>query len=258
MTAKLITILALVAIKSLYAADILFPSCPFFQENFDTAEELPNYQSKLISDGELPIIMGNISHLLATGTDPKQVVCIFDVDGTLTDESDPTYAGETAYPRSSSMIHFVRNLHDLGINVIASSAWNVFEHTVNRIKRLGLIDVFITPEAVLSKEPVDIGDRTFLVQSLGKIISVKDSQTPSAFYRSKFISTLVSRKELAIEGSFPYTHVFFFDDSERNINIFRSDFRWFFEGKEPPHAFAYLLNSPMPNTEARKVVTTKD
>lgn len=230
-----------------------------------TAAQLPpeilpqeSHQSKfhncmLTSDEEIPTVMHQISQLLASGVDPKKIACIFDVDGTLTDESDPTFAGESAYPRSSAMISFVRSLHASGVTMIASSAWDMFEHTISRIKRLGLLDVFLTPDSTLSTKTVTIRDRTFTVHSLGNIISVRDTANVSKYYRAKFLSTIFAGNEIAPKTIFPYHQIFFFDDSERNLMIFQSDFEWYFLKQDKPSAFSYLLAPPKRNITSRQI-----
>ena len=138
----------LLVMTSLYAAQ------PSPAEITQEGEQGKFHNRMLTSDTEIPAIMCEVSRLLGNGVDPKQIVCIFDVDGTLTDELDPTFAGESTYPRSGAMITFVRSLHTLGITMIASSAWDIFEHTVGRIRRLGLLDVFLSKDAALSTKIV--------------------------------------------------------------------------------------------------------
>ena len=224
---------------------------PFPGEITQEGEQGKFHSRMLTSDTEIPEIMCEVSRLLENGVDPKKIVCIFDVDGTLTDESYPTFAGESSYPRSGAMITFVRSLHILGVTMVASSAWDIFDHTVGRIRQLGLLDVFLSKDSALSTKTVLIRDRSFMVHSLGNIISVRDIGSPGRYYRAKFLSTFFANNEMPIKSIFPYSHVFFFDDSERNVTMFHADFKWYFQA-ESPTTFTYLLVSPMPNISARQ------
>ncbi len=227
-------------------------------ETLETFEEVREnfHRYEGISDAAIPLIMGKVSQLLGSGTDPKKIVFIFDVDGTLTDEQMPS--GGVTYPRSSEIINFVKALHSLGVTMIASSAWDQFNHTVGRIRALGLCDIFQAKKERLPTKVVPIKGRTFTVDSLGNIISVRDMGGRSSYYRAKFISTFFADDEIAMRGPFPFSHVFFLDDSDRNVDQFMLDFEYFFptqgSGQESPIGFAYLLTTPLINIKARQTL----
>ncbi|MCX7343922.1 MAG: hypothetical protein NT128_07250 [Proteobacteria bacterium] len=227
-------------------------------EALETFEEVHGnfHRYTWVSDAAIPLIMGKVSQLLDSGTDPKKIVFIFDVDGTLTDEQMPS--GGVTYPRSSEMINFVRALHSLGVTMIASSAWDQFDHTVGRIRALGLCDVFQAKGGRLPTKEVSIKGRALTADSLGNIISVRDTGSRSNYYRAKFISTFFADDEMAMRGPFPFSHIFFLDDSDRNVDQFMLDFEHFFptqgSAQESPIVFAYLLTPPLINIKARQTL----
>jgi hypothetical protein len=225
-------------------------------ENFEEVSKNFNRYNG-VSDEAIPLIMGKVSQLLGSGINPKKIAFIFDVDGTLTDEQMPS--GGAAYPRSSEMINFVRALHSLGVTMIASSAWDHFDHTVERIRVLGLCDVFQATGEKLPTKEISIKGRVFKADSLGNIISVRDTCSRSIYYRAKFVSTFFAENEMARNGPFPFSHTFFLDDSCRNVDQFILDFEHFFpeqaSDQESPIAFAYLLTEPFINIKARQALS---
>ena len=224
-------------------------------ETLETFEEVRGncHSYGCVSDAAIPVIMHKVSQLLES-VDPKKIVFIFDVDGTLTDEELPS--GGLPYPRSSPMINFVRALHSLGVTMIASSAWDQFDHTVKKIRQLGLGDIFNAKGPRLPTKEASIKGRRFEADSLGNIISVRDTGSTSRYYRAKFVSTFFVDDESAMKGAFPFSHVFFLDDSDRNVGQFLLDFEYFFPQQTPeaPIAFAYLLTTPLINIQARQAL----
>src|SRR5208283_2815476 len=71
---------------------------------------------------------------------PEDILVIFDVDGTLTDEGEPS--GKKAAPRDHS-IALVKKLKVQGVQLVASSAWDDFKSVVVRVDQLGLAECFI-------------------------------------------------------------------------------------------------------------------
>lgn len=66
------------------------------------------------------------------------VALIIDLDGTLTNESDPKQG--KAEPRGDSVL-VLKALAEKGVCFVISSAWHIFDETIWRIRELGLSDI---------------------------------------------------------------------------------------------------------------------
>lgn len=159
---------------------------------------------------------------------PKDTLVILDVDGTLTNCSDPNgpcINPDVLAPRGNA-VNFVKQLSENGYHLVVSSAWNKFSDTLERLKKIGLADTLkIMPE---KEDDCSIKSLTAEVKielldycKNGLVASVRDMFN----YREKFFR----QKALAVYFVHPnldmntIKHVVFADDSPGNIKIFKED-----------------------------------
>ncbi|MBX9805394.1 MAG: hypothetical protein K2Y18_06545 [Alphaproteobacteria bacterium] len=157
--------------------------------------------------------------------DPKGIVVIVDVDGVLTDNQNPK-PDDMVNPRRNA-IELMRELHRRGFHLIASSAQSDLNHTLNRIRKLGLADIFHVGESTeYSAKIIKIFQekrfvRSVSVMCLGNVISVHSFSEGSfpSYYRGKALSPLI-----AFDGKVDFIRrVVFLDDSSNNIIPFEKD-----------------------------------
>jgi hypothetical protein len=183
-------------------------SAKVFEKNFGFAENQEN----------LDEVMSKVEAFMKDSHTPIQahdITVVFDVDGTLTDHSLP---GQHQVKSRYNAVNIVKELIDLQVNVVISSAWNNFAETKDRLNALGLGDVLgLTDENPLEEGVyTKIKRKNFEYIRQGKVASVREVGT-GKFYRQKALAPYV----LGTEGN--TKKVIFVDDSEGNIDIFTQD-----------------------------------
>lgn len=110
-------------------------------EPLDTGNTSMFFENKNLEDVHI-----KIQDLIQNQSVPgKNILLISDLDGTLTDKSNPSLF-DAVKPRGCALdlINFcVKN----DINIVLSSAWDVFAETLYRVNKLGLSEQFKTTDA---------------------------------------------------------------------------------------------------------------
>lgn len=151
-------------------------------------------------------------------TDGNKILLILDVDGTLTDRSEP---GKHPVKPRGNAVKFVENAVAKDVNVVASSAWNAFGETLGRIKALGL-ESTLGSEGKMNCgfEQVSVNEeltQRYFFCAKGRVASVRFN---NKYFRHKALSYLFAEPKIDADK---ITHVVFADDSEVNIQMFRYD-----------------------------------
>jgi hypothetical protein len=171
----------------------------------------------------------HVDSLLETGDlQPHEILIIFDVDGTLTDQILPNDK-IPARPRGKS-VTLVKRLKKKGIHLIASSAWKNFKGTLKRIRELGLSDAFEANTSQgheIQQQEMNFSnsDREELIRYYleGNIISVQNPCIDAIYYRQKAMAPyLVPTIREKLESRL-IKRVLLVDDSIRNIEFFKRD-----------------------------------
>lgn len=148
------------------------------------------------------------------GIDPRKILAIFDVDGTLLKDPHPMH-GKEPILREGAM-ETIQRLQQLGVNVVASSAWSNPQDTYERLKRAGF-----TEALQLQEDPIFDRDPTnrYFVSKTGLIASVKNMNVDPRYYRQKAFAP----KYLMPDKITTFTHVVFTEDSLCNFQCFYKD-----------------------------------
>ncbi len=227
-----------------------FPNAYALTEvNLQKISEVEKYVTSVIN--KIPARDAEVKGEHVSLTSAAQLLLITDVDGVLTSEARPGEPSEV-YARGQSTetsVTLIQRLHGAGAQIVASSAWPIFEQTMERIQRLGLglefqaeHGVSIIDESVSITHDTTDAQFSFLIRGLqeplslsffraGNVVSVKSE---GSHYRQKalspyFISGIREKIDLGL-----VTEVVFVDDSLQNIDIFRQDVERFglFAGME--------------------------
>ena len=175
-----------------------------------------------------------IYNCLQSGIAPEEISVILDVDGTLTNQSDPTYlkAEDTILERGAA-IKFVRWLIRQKINIVFASAWHKiveedplagFKETLGRLEKLGFKNL-LTEKATIRNEEWE--EKRLSVMAAGHAVSVKDIQMTfvagslrkDIYYRQKAYALYYYDQEVAAKTK----TIFFADDSRGNTQRFKLD-----------------------------------
>lgn len=162
----------------------------------------------------------------------SKMLVVFDVDGTLTNKSNPESPG--GIEARGGAVALVRLLKNLGVKVVSSSAWDDFGETIKRLDNLGLSkdlglrgekkfkarDLYFDMKShkLTQKKPKKKEAQPVTIVQQGNVASVK---TEGQYFRNKAIApyTIYSARKLDKDVK----AVFFIDDSEANIETFISD-----------------------------------
>jgi hypothetical protein len=149
---------------------------------------------------------------------PEEIAVVLDVDGTLTDHSQP--GKHPVKPRydSTDVVCKLINQH---VNVVISSAWNIFDETLGRLTALGLAkDLGIMDPSQTKFGTFNVNGTFFDYIYLGKVVSVrKHPCLDDIYYRQKALAPYVLGFGTNIKK------VIFADDSGSNIQIFKEDIK---------------------------------
>ncbi|MBW8310040.1 MAG: hypothetical protein K0M45_10490 [Candidatus Paracaedibacteraceae bacterium] len=150
--------------------------------DIDTIAELATKAAKLVIKG-MPF---------------TEVAVVSDRDGTLTTHgiSDDDYNDDTQVKARGETVEVIQWMENNKINVIFSSAWDKFDHTLNRLQKLGLGDFLKGTKS--SKDFTQHG-RLYRVNALGRAVSVSSPPpTPARpYYRGKAYSAYFFNPNLA-------------------------------------------------------------
>lgn len=166
--------------------------------------------------------------LLEKGVQPQSILLILDVDGTVTNFSNPTESPnqEDIKARGDS-VSFIEKMVTVGVNIVLSSAWPSFEETLQRLKNLHLEEILKIPNALpwayqdthMLYNDINIKYcHAGLVASVGYFVPLGFFKVPH-YYQKAFAYKLVypDLNEHTI------THVIFGDDNEQPIKDFERD-----------------------------------
>jgi hypothetical protein len=179
--------------------------------------------------------------------DPQEVLFVFDLDGTLTSDSQPNdhLLSDESYrvmPRGNA-IEVVQTLHRQGFKILVSSGWKNFRGTLERIRRLGLAGAFdISKEDTAEKVTTEfnISDKGIKIQYFmqGNCVSARNGFYGN-FVAKAFSPYFLWQKEDLAE----VRKVIFIDDSEFNIDVIENHVTKY---KLYPNADVdyYLLGNP--------------
>lgn len=157
---------------------------------------------------------------------PTAILFFGDVDGTLTNYSDPQCIDYKKFLQRGNAAKFIKMMKEKGVNLVISSAWDNFKETLHRLKLLGLDDVLKIDKGspIKGTKQLDDNDENSLVEyfQLGHVASVKyeDSFFGGKYYRQKAFSYQFVYPDLDSDS---ITHVVFADDSEENVSQFKED-----------------------------------
>lgn len=183
---------------------------------------------------------------------------IIDVDGTITNEEDPSkLKGKKATIRGDA-IHKIRTLIHAGATVIFCSAWNKIEEIKQRLIDVGFEENdFKINEKLLTTQnksySIPNNPLALIYSQYGRILSVKHTLTPNLYYipsfpnpfsqhrpigkiyvsssdpyyRAKAFSAYLMRKENPNLNIQEYTEVHILDDSNSNRLIAEGDLKNF-------------------------------
>ena len=180
-----------------------------------------------------------VTHAMTAGKlQPSEILVIFDVHGTLTSkrvpDQNPVIARGKAVP-------LVQRLHQQGVNLVASSAWNEFR-APHDLGQLGLDEPF-----GCGKESTS-GASTFKTHdgkevkvngySNGNAVSIQDPQVDPRYFRQKALAPYFV---LGQEKMNRIKQVILVDDSAVNIDYFKIDVQRF--GLYPNVAIDYVTLS---------------
>ncbi len=180
---------------------------------------------------DLEDIKAYTGNLLKEGVLPKSILLVLDVDGVITNYSNPKDAlsPESIGARGES-VSFIINMIALGVNIVLSSGWPCFEETLQRLRNIGLEAILQIP----SIESCAKNDNHILFEDIptncchaGLVASVS--------YHDTFISSLdkpsyYHQKAFAYKFVYPeleehtITHLVFGDDSDQAVKDFERDF----------------------------------
>lgn len=168
------------------------------------------------------------------GWQPNQVAVILDIDGTLTLYSEPTRAPGymlSHIPPRPGAVELVQGLAADGFSLVFSSAWNVMEQTIEKLRFLGLEN-----EAdITSPTPIETGTfqqlhtdgrmATLHYMRKGKAVSLAIQSLPGSRgdgpnYVRKALAPLLSMTEVQRSQ---IRAVLFVDDNLSYIQRFRED-----------------------------------
>jgi hypothetical protein len=137
----------------------------------------------------------------------QRILFIFDVDGVLTNQSNPS-GGEVK--ARGDIVRIVKLLAENNHPVVFSSAWNHFDDTIQKIRTLGLEQI-----AQLNDVSEAFAHDDLEIARNGRVISVKTSK--NRFFRHKALAANYARDLGGFDA------IVFMDDNQSNVNIFKTD-----------------------------------
>lgn len=204
------------------------------EEPFNSSNEYDNSSNEYDSSEEFSCVVPQISLeegrvglenvelyvrdlLEKSKLNPDQIGLVLDVDGTLTNYSDPKAHQSPAQGRGNA-VPFVKNCIIKGVRVVVSSAWTPFGETIQRLKDIGLGDVLGINGGEIQKGEQILFDTSVEYVYLGRVASVKGKTTDTDDY--------FRLKPFAFHYVFPNLDLktikywIFADDNSDNISLF--------------------------------------
>lgn len=169
-------------------------------------------------------------NLLKEGVLPKSILLVLDVDGVITNYSNPKDAlsPESIGARGES-VSFIINMITLGVNIVLSSGWPCFEETLQRLRNIGLEERL----QISNADSYTKNDNHMLFEDIctkfccfGLVASVSYSDMSTmcfgkSYYHQKAFAYKLVYPELEEDR---ITHVIFGDDSDQAVWDFEKDF----------------------------------
>lgn len=153
------------------------------------------------------------SHLKA-GVPPCKIGVVFDLDGTLTAHSTP---GDHPTQDRYGATDIVLKLIEMGVNVTISSAWNVFNETLNRLDDLQLTKVL----NIQNRDEIDHGTyKDMNYYHLGNVAAVQSTGIDAIYFRQKAWAPYIVHGPDVMNS---VEKIIFADDSLANIRFFKGD-----------------------------------
>jgi hypothetical protein len=170
------------------------------------------------------------------GIEPSKILAIFDVDGTLLKDPHPM-TGKKPELREGAM-ETVLALQNLGVQVIASSAWSNPQDTYERLIKAGFKEALqLHEQPTFEKDPKN----RYFISKTGLIASVKNMNMDARYYRQKAYAPHYILGDKANE----FSHVLFIDDSPCNFQCFYYDVLSKKGPYKPGTDFTYILLSQL-------------
>lgn len=194
----------------------------FDREGVSTQKHFGNSISPLI---------GMVDAQLSKGIAPSEICVVLDVDGTLTQNREPS--GDPAIVKERGMARaVVKALVDKGITVVFSSAWPNFKNnyqkqgfieTMQRLMKLnfGIPDLFSSGEGYAGGETVIPGEDVCYYVKDGHVVSVTNAANRSfgdGYARAKYLAPFLFYPDQAKNLKV----ILFADDDLRNTLKFRN------------------------------------
>jgi 8-oxo-dGTP pyrophosphatase MutT (NUDIX family) len=210
-----------------YSDPVDFAGCHNDQVIDVTPSSLKQNRENLFSDvKDIWDVGTHVEQLLENGYDAEEILIVFDVDGTLTNFSEPHHHRGGPFPPRENAVSLVRSLDHKGITQIASSAYHKFDHTLKKLHDLGLSKEFgITPAtsrtlhqvfALKSKTTSKVDE--FHSFSKGNVVSI--AEKGSQYFINKAMAPQIV---LSPEALNKIKRVIFVDDNKDYVEQFRKD-----------------------------------
>jgi 8-oxo-dGTP pyrophosphatase MutT (NUDIX family) len=173
----------------------------------------------------------HVKQLLAQGYNSDEILVVFDIDGTLTNYSEPSNNPGPNFPPRKNAVKLVQDLHQQGIPLIASSAYHQFNASIKKLEDLGLTQEFGVkqsskahyPKLNLTKENQYTGNSFgFDYYKEGNVVSV--SHSGNNYYIKKALSPGIALDAAAQKK---IKRVIFVDDNPKYIQEFSKDLKTF-------------------------------
>ena len=177
------------------------------------------------TDQTLKQVEEHVEKLLGNGFTAEQILLVLDVDGTLTNYSDPDdHKNDKPFGARGNATNFVTGMVNSGVQVVVSSAWDKFEDTLGRLEKIGLSEALNVNrnDIKCNNDELELNNKIFKLNycKVGFVASVMDVDFNSIFYRQKAFAFKYVYPEMDMTQ---IKHVVFADDSGGNIKIFKED-----------------------------------
>ncbi|MFZ9595116.1 MAG: hypothetical protein ACO3A2_03470 [Bdellovibrionia bacterium] len=143
--------------------------------------------------GALSRVSQHIRDLIQSGTAAQEILVIFDVDGVLTNDSDPKKKADSeVFQIRSEVKKVLDDLLTFGVKIQASSAHASFSGTLSKLRSIGLsreFEIDDCREEKIRTGEVEIEGETLQYSHCGRVISVK-GKSDRGYKRKAFAARL--------------------------------------------------------------------
>jgi hypothetical protein len=138
-------------------------------------------------------VLSHVQELIQTGMDPEEILVEFDIDGVLTNYSEPKVLQNQKEIRlRTHALDVVNELRELGVDLIASSAHGDFRGTLDKLRHIGLDEQFKVSGCKIETGIYQTHQGEDLEYSrCGSVVSVKSPKDRG--YKRKAFSPIVGR-----------------------------------------------------------------